>query len=164
MEMLIASCLVLWAKSTRGVYQGCFMEMDQNEGTRVAKAHYIFKRLYCTIGISPTENSGCFPRGQSDVTESRYPTYGACAGCFNASTINRTLTWTMGSLTCAVMLTMHAIAHGGVRTHVRDSALKVDFRGKSFAAKGNWNCVSGEPVRRSTNWATSPFCLTFCVF
>ena len=46
-------------------------------------------------------------------------------GCFSVSVINRTLTSTTGSLTCAQMF-MRPFAHGGVRTHVRESALKVD--------------------------------------
>ena len=49
------------------------------------------------------------------------------AGCFSVSTIHRTLTWTIGSLTRAQML-MHAYAHRGVRTHVRESALKAESR------------------------------------
>ena len=70
------------------------------------------------------EKSGCSRRGKPAPTESRYPTYGACwvSECFQ---IHRTLTWTTESLTCAQML-MHAIAHGGVRTHVRECALKFD--------------------------------------
>ena len=80
-----------------------------------------FLQLYCPNGISPMENSGRFPRGKPAATESRYPTYCACW----VSIIQRTLTWTTGSLTCAQML-MHAIAHWDVRTHVSESALKVD--------------------------------------
>ena len=87
------------------------------------------------------------------------------AGCFRVSLMLRTLTWTTGSLTCAQML-MHEIAHGVVRTHVRESALKVDTGGKkSLSALENWICVSGVPVRLSTNWATSsPFLFWWLVF
>ena len=46
----------------------------------------------CIVGISPLGNSGCFPRGKSAATESRYPSYGACRGCSSFS-----LTWTTGS-------------------------------------------------------------------
>ena len=46
-------------------------------------------------------------------------------GCLSVSIIHQTLTRTAGSLTCAQIL-MCEIAHGGVRTHVRESALKVD--------------------------------------
>ena len=47
------------------------------------------------------------------------------AGCFSVSIIHQTLTWTTESLTCTQML-MHAIAHGGRRDTMRESALKVD--------------------------------------
>ena len=53
--------------------------------------------------------------------------------CFSVSIIHRTLTYTTDPLTSAQML-MHAIAHGGVRTHVRESALKVDSGRKSLSA------------------------------
>ena len=81
-----------------------------------------FLQLYCPNGISPMGNSGCFPRGKPAAKESRYPTHSAC---WVFSIIRRTLTWTTGPSTCAQML-MHAIAHGGVRTHVRECALKGD--------------------------------------
>ena len=48
-----------------------------------------------------------------------------CAGYLCVSIIHQTLSWATGSLSCAQML-MHAIAHAGVRTHVRESSLKVD--------------------------------------
>ena len=52
---------------------------------------------------------------------------------------------------------MHAIAHGGVRTHIRESALKVDSgKKKSLATPGNRTSLNRVPVRRSINWATSP--------
>ena len=40
--------------------------------------------------------------------------------------IQQTLTQTTGHLTCAQML-MHAMAHGNVQSHVRESALKGDW-------------------------------------
>ena len=57
---------------------------------------------------------------------------------------------------------MQAIAHGGggggevVRTHVRESALKVDSGRKIPCSTGVSNLLIGVPVLRSTNWATSP--------
>ena len=60
------------------------------------------------------------------------------AGCFSVSMIHQTLTWTTGSLTCAQML-MHAIAHGGVQTHVRESALKVGSGRKIPGSNREWN-------------------------
>ena len=59
--------------------------------------------------------------GESQLRQSRAIQPTVHAGCFSVSKIHPTLTWTTGSLTCAQML-KHAIAHGGVRTHVRDSA------------------------------------------
>ena len=94
-------------------------------------------------------------RGESQLRQSRVTQHTVHAGCFSVSIIRRTLTWTTGSLACAQML-MHAIAQGGVRTHARESALKIVSRRKSLAAPGNRTCLSGVPVRRSTNWATSP--------
>ena len=61
----------------------------------------------------------------SQLRQSRATQPRVQAGCFSVSIIHRTLTWTTGSLTCAPLL-MHAIAHRGVRTRVRASALKVD--------------------------------------
>ena len=55
---------------------------------------------------------------------------------------------------------MHANAHGGVRTHVRESALNVDSERKSLAALGNQTCVSGVLVRRCTNFSIEKHCFT----
>ena len=78
------------------------------------------------------------------------------AGCFSVSIIHRTLTWTTGSLTCAQML-MHAIAHGGVRTQVRESALKVDS-GRKIARRAEESKPASAAWRSDglTNWPTSP--------
>ena len=81
-------------------------------------------QLHYPIGISLIRNSGCFPQGKKATTELHYPTWGAC-WCFSLSMIHWTLTWTTGALMCMQML-MHAIAHKGVWTHVRESALEVD--------------------------------------
>ena len=59
-------------------------------------------------------NLDCLPQGKPGVTESCYPTYGAC-WVFGVFIINPTLTWTMGSSTCTQML-MQVIAHWGVHT------------------------------------------------
>ena len=72
----------------------------------------------------PWEIQVAFP-GESQLRQSRAIQPTVRAGCLSVSIIHRTLTRTTGSLTCAQML-MHAIAHRGVRTHVRESALKVD--------------------------------------
>ena len=97
-----------------------------------------------------------FPRG-SQLWQSRATQSTVHAGCSSVSIIHRTLTWTTGSLTCEHMLT-HAIAHGGVRTHVRESTLKVDSgenKKKSFAAPGN-RCVSSVSVWCSNQLSYTP--------
>ena len=63
--------------------------------------------------------------GESQLQQSHATHPTVHAGCFSVSKIHQTLTWTTGSLTCAQML-MHATAHKGLWTHVRESALKVD--------------------------------------
>ena len=76
----------------------------------------IFAVYKCIVplGFLPWENQVAFPE-ESQLRQSRatYPTLHT--GRFNVSTIDRILTRTTWSLTCAHML-MHAIAHGGVRT------------------------------------------------
>ena len=76
--------------------------------------------------------SGSFP-GENQLRQSGATKPTVCAGHFSVSMIHRILTWTTGSLTCAQML-MHAIAHGGVRTHEIKSALKVTLGGKKSLA------------------------------
>ena len=87
---------------------------------------FFFLTLYnCIVpmGFIQWEIRVAFP-GESQLRQSRATQTMVHAGCFSVFIIHRTLTWTTGSLTCAQIL-MHAIAHGGVRTHVRESALKV---------------------------------------
>ena len=76
------------------------------------------------MGFLPWEIQVAFPR-ERQLQQCRPTQPSVHAECFSVSIIHRTLTWATGSLTCAQML-MHAIAHGGVRTHVKESALKVD--------------------------------------
>ena len=59
-------------------------------------------------------NSGCLPQGKPAETESRYQLT-VHAGCFSVPKNHRTLTWTMGSLTCAQMYRMRF--HTGVYGH-----------------------------------------------
>ena len=69
------------------------------------------------LGFSHGESRIAF-LGESQLRQSRDTQPTVHAGCFSVSIIRPTRTWTTGSLTCAEML-MHAIAHGGVRVHVR---------------------------------------------
>ena len=76
------------------------------------------------MGFLPCKIRVAFP-GESQLRPSRAIKPTVHSGCFSFYIIHRPLTWTTGSLTCAQML-MHAFAHGGARTRVRESALKVD--------------------------------------
>ena len=98
----------------------------------VLKKKNNFLQLYCPNGISPVGNSGCLPRGKPATQPTVH------AGCFSVSIVHRTLTWTSGFSTCT-QLFMHAIAQGGARTHVRESALKVDSGRKIPCRTGESN-------------------------
>ena len=71
------------------------------------------------------EKFGLLSPGKANCDRSALPNRRCMPDVFNVSTIRRTLIWTKGSLSCAQIL-MHVIAHRGVRTHVRESAAKVD--------------------------------------
>ena len=87
------------------------------------------------LELLPREIWVAFP-GESQLQQSRATQPTVHAGCFSVSIIHRTLTWSRGSLTCERML-MHA--HGGVRTHVTECALKVDPRRKMPCRTGESN-------------------------
>ena len=92
------------------------------------------------MGFLPWEIRVALPR-ESQLRRSRATQPTVHAGFFfffSVSIIHRTLIWTTGSLTRPQML-MHAIAHGGVRTHVRESALKVDSGRKILRRTGESN-------------------------
>ena len=63
-----------------------------------------------------------FPR-KSRLRQSRATQSTVHAGCFSVSIFHHTMTCATESLTCTSML-VRAVAHGGVRTHARESALK----------------------------------------
>ena len=63
------------------------------------------------------------------------------AWCCSVSIIHRTPTCAISPLTCARVL-MNAIAHGGVRTHVRESAKKVDPGRKIQCDRGGIEAAS----------------------
>ena len=69
------------------------------------------------MGFLPWEIQIAFP-GERQLQQSRATQPTVRAGCFSASIIHQTLTWTTGSLTCAQML-MQAITHGVTDTHKR---------------------------------------------
>ena len=86
--------------------------------------YLIFYKCIVPLEFLPWEIRVVFP-GESQLRQSRATQPMQYAGCYSVSKIHQTLTWTTGSLTCAQML-MHATAHKGLWTHVRESALKVD--------------------------------------
>ena len=98
---------------------------------------FTFYNCIVPVGFLPWEIRVAFP-GESQLQQSRATQPTVHAGCFSVSISHRTLTWTTGSLTCAQML-MHAIAHRGVRPHVRESALKVDSGRKIPCRTGESN-------------------------
>ena len=85
---------------------------------------FLFYNCIVQMGFLPWEIQVAFP-GESQLRQSRATQPTVHARCFSVSIIHRTLTWTTGFLAYAQML-MHAIAHGCVWTHVRQSTLKVD--------------------------------------
>ena len=95
------------------------------------------------LDFSHRKSGLLFPR-ESQLRQSRDRQPTVHSGCLSVSIIHRTPTWTTGSLPCAQML-MHAIAHGCVRTHVRESALKVDSGRKIPCRTGDSNL----PQRRA---------------
>ena len=87
------------------------------------------------MGFLPWEIWVAFP-GESQLQQSRTTQPRVHAGCFKCSILHQTLTWTTG--TCTQLL-MHVIAHMGVQTHVRESALKVDSGRKISCRTGESN-------------------------
>ena len=76
-------------------------------------------------------NRVAFPEG-SHLRQSLATQSTVHAGCFTVSIIHRTLTWIFN----VHRNLMHAIAHRGVRTHVRESALKVDWEKNLLPHRG----------------------------
>ena len=72
---------------------------------------------------------GLLSLGKASCDRVALPKLQCMLGVLSVSIIHRTLTRTTGSLACGQML-MHAIAHGDVRTHVRESTLKGDSGGE----------------------------------
>ena len=113
---------------------------DPKPKTSVPFFFFFFLTFYnCIVpmGFLPWEIRVAFP-GESQLQQSGATQPSMHAGCFSISIIHRTLTWTTGSLTCAQML-MHAVAHGGVQTHVKESALKADSGRKIPSRTGESN-------------------------
>ena len=128
---------------------GCRFYLDFNTFTFLLLT---FDNCIVSTGFLPEATRVAFP-GESHLRQSRATHPTVHAGYFSASMIHRTLTWTTGSLTCAQML-MRAIAHGGVRTHVRESALKVDSGRKIPCRTGESNLRQRRDGPMLYKWAT----------
>ena len=113
-----------------------------SEKTAIVTHYFVFYLLLFTTVLSQRDFSegkfGLPSPGKASCTRVAPPNLGCMLGVFSVSIIHRTLTRTTGSLTCAQML-MHAITHEGVRTHVRESAPKVDSRRKIPCRTGESN-------------------------
>ena len=110
--------------------------------------------MHCPNGITPMGNSGCLPRRKTAAIESRYAAYGVCLvlWCFH----NPPNTDMDNGIFNVCTDLKHAIAHGDVGTMFENLHWKWTLGENSLAAPGNRTCVSGVPVRCSTNWTTSP--------
>ena len=73
---------------------------------------FTFYNCIVPMEFLPWEIRVAFPE-KSQLQQSRAIKPNVHAGCFSVSTIHRTLTWTMGYLTCARM-EMHVVAPRGV--------------------------------------------------
>ena len=97
---------------------------------------FLFLQLCCPIGITPMGNRVYF-HGESQLQQRCTTQSTVHAGCFSLHNPPNS-DKTTGALTCAQIL-MHAIAHGGVQTHVRECALKVDSGRKTPCCTGELN-------------------------
>ena len=115
---------------------------------------YFILQLYCSIGISAMENSGCFRRGKPATTELRYPTYGACwvLLCFH-NLPNSDMDYKIFNMRTDVNA---CDCTRGCTDTVRESALKVDSGKKIPCRTGElnlpqwcaFNCATSPPHRR----------------
>ena len=112
-----------WNSASRGLF--CFVDLgvdflytfgDQNVLTSQSVSStlfFIFNNCIVPFGFLPREIRVAFPT-ENQLRQSRATQTTEHAECFSVSIIHRTLTRTIGALTCAQML-MLAIAHGGLR-------------------------------------------------
>ena len=81
--------------------------------------------LCCQNGNFLMVNSGRFPQGKPAATELRYPNlfnYKVHAGPFRVSEIHRTLTWIIGSLTCAHGHSSECVCTRGLHGHTNSES------------------------------------------
>ena len=113
-----------------------------------------FFQLYCPNGISPMGNLGCFPQGKPAATELCYPTYCACwvLYCFHNPS-NSDMDYRVSN----VYIDVNAYdCTWGLWTHVRESALKVDWEQNPIPHWGIEPASTAWQSNALTNWATSP--------
>ena len=103
----------------------------------------VFCNCSVPLGFLPWQIRIAFPE-ESQLRQSHATQNTVYAGCFSVTITHRTLTRTTGSLTDAQML-MHAILHGGARTHVKECGVKVDSGRKILCRTGESNL----PQRRA---------------
>ena len=84
--------------------------------------------------ISPMGKIGLFYQGKASCDRVALPNLRCIPGVL-VYLIHRTLTWATGSITCT-QLSVHAITHGGLRTHVRESALNGDWEKNPLPHRG----------------------------
>ena len=84
--------------------------------------------------ISPMGKIGLFYQGKASCDRVALPNLRCIPGVL-VYLIHRTLTWATGSITCTQM-SVHAITHGGLRTHVRESALNGDWEKNPLPHRG----------------------------
>ena len=137
--------------------------MDAICGGCFARQFYLlghFPRLQYFVSTSVLSHwdffhgiSGCFPQGKPAATESRYPTYNACMvfECFHNPPDSDT-DYRIFNVRTDVTLN----ACDRTREYSDRVCTGSWLKEKSLAAPMNRTCVSGVPVRRSTNWATFP--------
>ena len=103
---------------------------------------FFFLFSFFTSVLSPWDFSrgkfGLLSPGKVSCNRVALPNLLCVLGVLVFFMIYRTLSWTTGSLTRAQTL-MHTIENGGVRTHVRESALKVDSGRKIPCRTGESN-------------------------
>ena len=132
-----SSCLHKDAETAKVDLEESLSRGGYTEAGRRLKKNPTFYDCISRVGFLPREIRVAFPM-ESRLRQSGATQQTVHARCFSVSIIHRTLTWTTGSLPCELML-IHGIAHGGVRTHVRESALKVDSGRKIPCRNGESN-------------------------
>ena len=133
------------------------MSLAEKTGRGSLQIYFFFSFFNCLVpvGFLPWKIRVAFP-GESQLRQSRATQPTLHAGCFSVSIIHRTLTWTIGSRTCAQML-MHAIAHGGCTdAHNRVFTESWLWEKNPLPHRGIEPASAAWRSDALTNWAASP--------